>query len=86
MADIKVQKKDEILQDFDRSKVISGVVKAGVSTDQAGSVASQIEAWVQSAAVDGVVKSNDIRAKVLEILQSTNPAAAAKFGAYKKGV
>ena len=86
MADIKVQKKDGTLQDFDRSKVISGVVKAGVSIDQAGSVASQVETWVQGATVDGVVKSNDIRAKVLEILQSTSPAAAAKFGAYRKEV
>ena len=84
MADIKVQKKDGALQNFDRSKVSSGVVKAGVSLDQAGSIASQVETWAQSAAAGGVIKSSDIRAKVLEILQSADPAAAAKFGAYRK--
>lgn len=84
MVEIKVQKKDGSLEDFDRSKVSNGVVKAGASFDQAESVASQVETWAQGVAVNGMVKSSDIRMKVLEFLQSTNTAVAAKFGAYKK--
>lgn len=84
MGEIKVQKKDGSLENFDRSKPSNAVVKSGASFDQAESVASQVEVWARSAAVNGVVKSADIRAKVLEVLQSTNPEAAAKFGAYKK--
>lgn len=84
MADIKVQKKDGTLQDFDRGKVNDGAVKAGASFDQAQSVASQIEIWIQGAAVNGVIKSSDIKTKVIEFLQPANPNAAAKFGAYRK--
>lgn len=84
MGDIKIQKKDGTFQAFDRGKVNGGAVKAGASFDQAESVASQVETWVQSAAVNGVVKSADIRTKIVELLQSVNPEASAKFGAYRK--
>lgn len=84
MPDIKIQKKDGSLEDFDRSKVSSSVIKSGGSAQEAESIGAQIGNWVQSAAVDGVVKSSQIRAKVLETLQSSNPGAAAKFAAYRK--
>jgi len=77
-------KKDGSLEDFDRNKVSSGAVKSGASSAEAESIAAQVETWAQSAAVDGVVKSSDIRAKVLELLRAVNPEAADNFAAYKK--
>jgi len=81
---IKVEKKDGRLEDFDRNKISGGVVKSGVSSEEAESIVTQVETWVQSAAVDGVVQSNDIRTKVLELLQSIDPEAATSFKTYKK--
>lgn len=81
---IKVKKKDGRLEDFDRNKVSGGVIKSGASPEEAKNIAAQIETWAQSAAVDGVIKSSDIRPKVLELLRSVNPKAAATFEAYKK--
>ncbi len=80
---IKVEKKDGRLEDFDRNKVSNGIVKSGALPAEAESIANQIETWIQSAAVDGVVKSSAIRTKVLELLRSVNPEAAAAFEAYK---
>jgi len=81
---IKMEKKDGRLEDFDRNKISGGVAKSGASPAEAESIANQIETWAQSAAVDGVVKSSAIRTKVLELLRSVNPEAAATFEAYKK--
>lgn len=81
---IKVEKKDGRLEDFDRNKVSGGVVKSGASPEEAESIATQIETWAQSAAMDGVVQSSDIRIKILELLRSVNPEAAAAFEAYKR--
>ena len=80
----KVQKKDGSLQDFDRSKIINGVVKAGGSNVDAESIAAQIEAWLPTVAVNGVVNSTDIRTKGLEILRIVNPTVAAAFESYQK--
>lgn len=80
----KVQKKDGNVQDFDRSKVIAGVMKAGATAEEAEAVAVQIEAWLPTVAVAETVNSMDIRAKELEILETVNPTAAAAFGAYQK--
>lgn len=80
---IKVEKKDGRLEDFDRNKVSNGIVKSGASAAEAESIADQIETWAQSAAMAGVVKSSAIRTKVLELLRSVNPEAAAAFEAYK---
>ena len=81
---IKVEKKDGRLEDFDRNKISGGVVKSGLSSEEAENVATQVETWAQSAAMDGVVQASDIRIKVLELLQSVDPEAAVSFKTYKK--
>lgn len=82
----KVQKKDGTLEDFDRSKVVSGVIKAGGTPEDAEKVAVEIEVWLPTVAVDNVVQSSALRVKGLEILQTVNPTAAATFEAYKKQI
>jgi len=81
---VKVQKKDGSLEDFDRNKVFNGVVKSGATPQQAEEVTKQVEAWLPSAAVGGVINSMAIRSKVLEVLRALNPVAAGAFEAYKK--
>ncbi len=80
----KIQKKDGSLQDFDRNKVIGSVLKSGGTNADAESVTSKIEVWLPTAAVDGVVKSQDIRNKVLEVLRNVNQTAATAFESYSK--
>lgn len=81
---VKVQKKDGRLEDFQRAKVVAGVMKSGADFDQAQEVGRQVEAWVGGAAVNGVITSEAIRQKVLEVLRAVNPTAAAAFEAYRK--
>lgn len=81
---IKVEKKDGSLEDFDRNKVSGGLVGAGVSSEDAETIAGQVEVWVQGAVVDGVIKSSELRTKVLELLKPINPEVAAKFESYHK--
>lgn len=81
----KFMKKDGMLEDFDRNKIVSGVVKAGGTSEEAEKVASAIEAWLPAAAAS-VVKSQDVRTKVLQVLGTVNPAAVASFEAYQKPV
>lgn len=80
----KVQKKDGTYEDFDRNKLISGAIRAGATQEQAEQIAGEIEAWLPSVAVNGIVSSLDIRNKGLEILRTLNPEAAASFESYKK--
>ncbi len=80
----KVQKKDGTQEDFDRSKLVSGVMKSGGTAEDAEKVAVAIEAWLPTVAVNGVVNSADIRVKGLEVLRTVNPAVAASFESYKK--
>lgn len=82
----KVQKKDGQLEDFDRNKVLSGLVKSGVSSEEAEKIAAQIEGWLPTIAAEGVVKTMDIRSKVLELLRAVNPVVASSFENYQKAV
>ena len=81
---IKVQKKDGQTQDFDRNKILNGVVKSGGTPEEAENVTKQIEAWIITAAINGVIPSMQIRTKLLEVLQTVNPTAAAAFEMYQK--
>lgn len=80
----KVTKKDGTQEDFDRSKLVNGVVAAGASQEEAEKVAAEVEAWMPTVAVDGAVVSSDIRTKGLEVLGQVNPDVAAKFGSFQK--
>ena len=80
----KVTKKDGSVVDFDRSRIVNGVVMAGGSAEEAERVAGEVEAWLPSVAGEGTVNVTDIRVKVLEVLSQVNPGAAATFEAYQK--
>jgi transcriptional regulator NrdR family protein len=84
--DLQVQKKDGRMEAFDRSKILNGLIKSGASATEAENITSQVESWAQTAAVNNVVKTVDIKAKVLELLRGVNPTAAASFEAYRKPV
>mgnify|MGYP001056635633 CR=1 FL=1 len=84
MTDIQVEKKDGRHEPFNREKVRSGILKSSGTTDQAESITVQVENWLSGAATDGLVKVGDIRAKVLELLETSNPEAAVKFREYRK--
>jgi len=81
---MKVQKKDGRMEDFDRTKIMNGIMKSGGTPEEAENVTKQIESWIPTVAVNGVVKTSDIRMKLLEILKAANPAVGAAFEAYKK--
>lgn len=81
---VKVKKKDGILEDFNRSKIVNGLLKSGVTAQEAENIAGQVETWAQTAAVDGVVETLAVRGEVLRLLRTANPGAAANFEAYKK--
>lgn len=80
----KVRKKDGSLEDFDRNKIVSGVMKAGGLAEDAEKVAAAIDAWLPTAVVEGVVNSSQIRTKGLKVLRIVNPTVAASFESYKK--
>ena len=81
---LKVQKRDGSLQDFDRRKVIVGALKAGATNGEAEKLADEIESWLASASVYGVIKSQAIRTKGLQLLKTINPTVGASFEFYHK--
>jgi len=81
----KFMKKDGSLEDFDRNKIVAGIVNAGGTGEDAEKAAAAVEAGLPADA-SVPVKYQDVRAKVLEVLGTVNPAAAAGFEAYQKPV
>lgn len=84
MAELKVRKRDGRIEPFDRNKMATGIQRSGASPEEAEKVASQVEAWAQSATVDGVISSTELRTKVLELLRMVNPTTATNFEQFKK--
>lgn len=76
----KVEKKDGRIVDFDKSKIASALQRVGLGAPEAEKVADQVETWVETAAVDGVVKTSDIRAKVLQLIP---PEAAGEYKSFE---
>lgn len=84
MADLMVEKKNGQVEPFDRSKILSGLVKSGATPEQAETITAQVENWSLTVAVNNTVKTSAVRSKVLEFLRGVNPNTAAAFEAYQK--
>ena len=80
----QVQKKNNELQDFDRMKIISGVVKAGGSEQDGEQVAMEVEKWLPTAVNGNVVMYDALKMKVTEVLKTVNPSAGESFENFKK--
>ena len=84
MTTFKIEKKNGEKEDFKRNKVIDGIIQAGVATQAAENITNRIEIWAKSIALEGTVRSLDIRVKLLSLLQEVDKEAATKFEAHKK--
>ncbi|MBN1262768.1 MAG: hypothetical protein JW991_00240 [Candidatus Pacebacteria bacterium] len=84
MSLFKIEKRDGREENFNHDKVIDSLLRAGVSTEQAEFIASEIESWAPTVAIDSKVRSADIRTKLLSLLQAINLQAAARYESYRK--
>lgn len=84
MGNLKVQKKDGRIEDFDRSKVKNGILSSGATEEQAESATQEIERWAASTGINGIVRTPDLKAKLLEVLGGVNPDAKSSFENFKK--
>lgn len=82
--ELKIQKRDGSMQEFDIEKIRGGLASAGVEEEMIDHIAPDVAAWVETKSAIGVVKSLDIRAEVLRQLKELAPAAADVYAGYKK--
>lgn len=85
ISELKVEKKDGSQEEFKDSKIVGGIVMSGGGAEEAKNIASKVVEWALENNEGGVVKTSDIRVKVLELLKEANPEAADAFEAYKRG-
>lgn len=82
----KVQKKDGTIEDFDRNKILAGIIASGGTMEDAERVTNEVETWLSTMVVNNVIRSSDIRKKGLEVFRNVNPEAAEKFESYSKSI
>jgi len=81
---IRVQKRDGRLEEFDANKIRQGLIAAGATNQEAENIAQEVEGWAVANADKGFVRTAAIREKVLSSLRLVNPQAAAAFENYQK--
>lgn len=79
---VKIKKRDNSLEDFDREKLRRSVLAAGLSKENANDIVNQIETWVQQG--EDVVSTAQIRSKVIDLMESKDPEATKNYKSYKK--
>ncbi len=78
---IKVKKKDNSFEEFDRGKIRRSLLAAGLARDSAGEIAEQIETWAEQSSEP--VTSAEIREKVIGLMEPIDPEAAENYKGYK---
>jgi len=84
MNNLRVQKKDGRVEGFDIDKIKKGIMASGATEVQVQNVAAEIESWASTHSINGIVRTPDVRAKLIEILGGVNPKAKANFESFKK--
>jgi len=80
----KVIKKDGSEEDFDRGKIVNGVIKSGSTAEIAEIVATAVETWLPEKAVEEKISYLDLKTKVVDVLRLNDSNAADSFEAYTK--
>ena len=81
---LAVLKKDGATQEWDLEKVSRSIVNAGGSVEESDAITKLIDIWGHRFAENGVVKSADIKAKVIEIMKAVNSAFSQAYQEYQK--
>lgn len=81
---IKVEKKDGNLEDFNFDKIILSIGKAMMPIKSAEKVADKVRSWAIKEAKKGVITSEQLRDKVTKELKKQDPVAASSYELYKK--
>ena len=84
MKDLKVEKRDGDLEDWNYDKILLSIGKSMMPLKKAEKIASQIEKWAEKESKKGLVTSTDIRDKIIETLKESDPIAAEAYELYKK--
>lgn len=85
MADLKVEKKGGEIEDWSYDKVLLSIGKSMIPLKKAEELARQVEKWANSKAKEGVISSEELREKVIEVLKENDSVAAESYRLYKKG-
>lgn len=84
MAIFKVKKRNGNLEDFNRNKVLASCIHAGATPNEAEQVTVKVELWAPTVAMDGIINSDEIRTRVIDLLKEVDEEAGAKYAAYRK--
>lgn len=79
-----ILKKDGITEDWDSEKVRRSIVNSGGSVEEGDAITKLIEIWAHRFAENDVVKSIDIKAKVIELMKVVNSAFTTAYEEYQK--
>ena len=84
MEELKVKKRDGVLEPWSFDKLVASLGKAGIETSKADSIAKELFEWAQGAAENGEITSVAIRDAVIEKLKAEYPVESDNYSAYKK--
>lgn len=80
---MQVEKRDGQTEEFSRNKIYRSVAAAGLSPNDANRVTNQVQAWAESSGQE-TVSTQEIRDKVIQLLEEKDPAVAESYRSYKK--
>ncbi len=80
---MQVKKRDGQTEEFSRNKIYRSVAAAGLSPNDANMVTNQVQAWAESSEQE-TVATQEIRNKVIQLLEERDPTVAESYRNYKK--
>lgn len=84
MDNIKVEKKDGEIEYWNYDKILLSIGKAMMPLKRAEQFASSVEKWAKQEAKKGVISSEKLRDKIIELLKENDPISAESYRVYKK--
>ena len=84
MAELKVLKTTGKIEDFQSTKIINGILKAGGTPQEAEDISHKITDWIVQRKSSEPTKTTEIKEKVLQLLKEVNPKAGETFKSYRK--
>lgn len=84
MVDLKIIKRQGGSDEWSDDKIITSILRAGASAEEAQDVAKGVRDWAEKNSDEGHIKSIELRDQIIKQLKKINSLAANTFQVYKK--
>ncbi len=76
---LRIKKRNGDIEQWNYSRLVDSLQDSGIPAEAADSLVLLVEAWARTVCDNGIITSNEVREKIIDLLQQNFPEAVTVY-------